>query len=303
MNNKAEGRSAVAKYLIWAFVPAYIIQAGAAYLYRRGAVQAGQLVIAAMMYVPALAAVLAGARLKDLGWNPRIRKNIRPILAAWLSPAALTALGAVLYFLIFPAHFDASGTYITANAGEEALRQLEAQGISYPLYVLVSAVSAVTFAPLINTLAALGEEIGWRGFLYPRLKERFGRVHGLLLGGVIWGAWHWPLIWLIGYEYGAAAGNAAGYGGFPVSGMLLFCVITVGWGILHDWLYEKSGSIWVPALFHGAINAETTIPIMLCLTDTGSARLLGPASVGILAGLPLLIAAAIVFIRHKDPEK
>ena len=81
--------------------------------------------------------------------------------------------------------------------------------------------------------------------------------------------------------------------------MLLFCVITVGWGILHDWLYEKSGCIWVPSLFHGAINAAATIPLAICLTDTGSARLLGPAPMGILAGLPLLIAAAVVFFRKK----
>ena len=147
---------------------------------------------------------------------------------------------------------------------------------------------------------ALGEEIGWRGFLYPQLKARFGRRRGWLLGGVIWAAWHWPLIWLIGYEYGAAAGNAAGYFGFPVTGMLLFCVIAAGWGILHDALYEKSGTIWVPALLHGAINAAGTLPLAVCLPDSGSARLLGPEPMGILAGLPFLIAAAAVFLHTKE---
>ena len=149
----------------------------------------------------------------------------------------------------------------------------------------------MTYAPLINTVVALGEELGWRGFLYPQLNARFGRKTSRLLGGVIWGAWHWPLIWLTGYEYGAA------YFGFPVVGMLLFCFITVGLGILHDRLYEISGSIWVPALFHGAINAAATLPAAICLTDTGSARLLGPAPNGLLAGLPFLIAAAMVYFR------
>ena len=301
---KAEfNKTQVIRYLIWTFALAYGIQIGAAYLYSHVNKMIGQLVIAAMMFVPTLGVLLAGAKLKGMGWKPQIRKNVGPILFAWFAPIVLSVAGAALYFLVFPGHFDLSGAYLTANAGPEVLEQMEAQGLTIPVYVLITAVCSFTYAPLINTPLALGEEIGWRGFLYPQLKARFGTRRGWLLGGVIWGAWHWPLIWLIGYEYGAAAGNAAGYGGFPVSGMLLFCVITVGWGILHDWLYEKSGSIWVPALFHGAINAETTIPIMLCLTDTGSARLLGPASVGILAGLPLLIAAAIVFIRHKDSEK
>ena len=81
--------------------------------------------------------------------------------------------------------------------------------------------------------------------------------------------------------------------------MLLFSVITIGWGILHDWLYEKSGTIWAPALFHGAINATASLPLMVCLADTGSARLLGPAPIGILAGLPFLAVAAVLLWREK----
>ncbi|MBR5382502.1 MAG: CPBP family intramembrane metalloprotease, partial [Clostridia bacterium] len=133
-----------------------------------------------------------------------------------------------------------------------------------------------------------------------QLKAGFGRRKGWLLAGVIWGAWHWPLIWLIGYEYGAAVANSAGYVGFPVTGMLLFCVVTVVWGILHDWLYEKTGSIWVPSVFHGAINTAAALPLLVCLTDTGSARLLGPQAMGIIAVLPFLIAAAALLFRSRE---
>ena len=288
----------VMKYLAWTFGLAWAVQFAAAPLYRANRAN-GQLALAAMMFVPALGALLAGGKLSGMGWRPRVRQNLRLLLVAWFAPALLTALGAALYFLAFPGHFDLSGAYLAASGGAEALKQLEAQGLSYPIYVLISAVAAVTHGPLINTFVALGEEIGWRGFLYPRLKARFGRRVGWLLGGAIWGAWHWPRIWLIGYEYGAATGNAAGYFGFPVTGMLLFCIIAVGLGILHDGLYEKSGSIWVPSLFHGAFNAAATLPLMACLTDTGSARLLGPAPAGVLAGLPLLIAAAALFVRAR----
>ena len=84
--------------------------------------------------------------------------------------------------------------------------------------------------------------------------------------------------------------------------MLLFCVITAGWGVLHDWLYEKSGSIWVPSLFHGAINAAAALPLTVCLTNTGSARLLGPVPNGLIAGLPFLTAAAVLTLRRKKTE-
>ena len=288
----------VITYLAWAFGLAYIIQIGAAYLYNNGNAAAGQLVVAAMMFVPAVSVLLSGARYKGMGWKPQIRKNLKFILTAWFSPLILTVLGAGLYFLVFPSHFDLSGEFMTVSAGAEALAQMEAQGVTYPMYVLITLAGALTYAPLMNMFLALGEEIGWRGFLYPQLKERFGRRKGWLIGGVIWGAWHWPLIWLIGYEYGAAEANPSGYIGFPITGMLLFCIITVGWGILHDWLYEKSGCIWVPSILHGAINAAGTLPLAICITDTGSARLLGPAPMGILAGLPFLAAAAVLYLRE-----
>ncbi|MBR2521966.1 MAG: CPBP family intramembrane metalloprotease [Coriobacteriales bacterium] len=289
-------RAQVVKYLVWTFAVAYAIQVGAAYLCNNGNAMIGQLAISAVMFVPLLGVLICGAGLRGLGWKPQIRKNIKSILIAWFAPIILTAIGAGLYFLVFPEHFDLSGEYLIASGAAEALGQMDAQGLSYPMYVLISAVSAVTYAPLINMILALGEEVGWRGFLYPQLKARLGRRKGLLLGGVIWGAWHWPLIWLIGYEYGAD------YVGFPIIGMLLFCIITTGWGILHDWLYERSGSIWLPSLLHGAVNAAAALPLSVCITSIGSARLLGPAPVGVIAGLPFLVVAAVLLLREKRSD-
>ena len=303
MRNAEYNKLKVIKFLLWTFSLAYIIQIGAAYLYNNVNRLIGQLTVAGMMFIPALGVLLSGAGLKDMGWKPQIRKNIKPILIAWLAPVILTVIGAGLYFLVFPGHFDLSGDYIVMSGGAEALSQMQAQGISYPLYALIGVIASITYAPLINAFLALGEEIGWRGFLYPQLKARFGRKKGWLLGGIIWGAWHWPLIWLIGYEYGAAAGNPAGYVGFPVIGMLLFSTIAAGWGILHDWLYERSGSIWIPSLLHGAVNAAATLPLSVCLTNTGSARLLGPAPNGIIAGLPFLAFASILLLRKEEEQK
>ena len=299
---KAEfNKTQVLKYLLWTFIPAYIIQFCAAPLYNNHT-QIAQLVIMAMMFVPTLGVFLPGADMKSISWKPQIRKNLRTILVAWFAPVILTAAGAVIYFLVFPKHFDLSGEYITLLGGAAVMEQMKAQGISYSNYILIGLISSITFAPLVNMFAALGEEIGWRGFLYPQLEARFGRTKGWLLGGVIWGAWHWPLIWLIGYEYGAASGNPIGYAGFPVTGMMVFCVSTAGLGILHAWLYEKSGSIWIPSLLHGAINAAAGNPLMVCLTNTGSARLLGPAPNGILSGLPFLVIGAVLLLGKKNSK-
>jgi len=293
MNHLNFHQSQVVKYLLWTFALAYLIQAGVGLLYGNGNAATGQLLMAGMMFVPTLGVLLAGGKLSGVGWKPLIRKNLKYYLIAWFGPAILTATGALLYFLIFPGHFDLSGSFLVASAGEEALEQMEAQGLTYPMYVLISAIGSITYAPLLNMILALGEEIGWRGFLYPQLKARFGRTKGWIWGGVIWGAWHWPVIWLIGYEYGFD------YVGFPAVGMLIFCVFTVALGILCDWLYERSGSIWLPSICHGAINAAATIPLAVSLADTASARLLGPAPNGLIAGLPFVAAAAVLILRGK----
>ena len=193
MRSNEINKKQVVRYLLWTFAAAYLVQFLSASLYNRNR-QAGQLVLAAMMFVPTLGVFLSGAGFSGMGWKPRIRKNIKIILAAWFGPLILTAAGALIYFLLFPGHFDLSGGYLTVLAGEEALEQMKAQGLSYPLYVMVNVISSITYAPLINMFAALGEEIGWRGFLYPQLEAGFGRRKGWLLGGFIWGAWHWPLM-------------------------------------------------------------------------------------------------------------
>ncbi len=293
MHNKEYKKEKVVKYLIFTFGLAYMIQIAVWLLYKNGNIGAGQLVMAGMMFVPLLGVLFADGDIKNMGWKPNIRQNVKSILIAWFVPAILTALGCVLYFLFFPKHFDLSGSFLAASAGEQALEQLRAQGITYPMYVIITAISSVTYAPVINALPALGEETGWRGFLYPQLKIKYGKKKGCLLGGIIWGAWHWPLIWLIGYEYGSE------YIGFPITGMLLFCIFTIISGALSDWLYEQSQSIWLPSIFHGAINAAATIPLAICSVMEGTTRLLGPAPNGLIGGLPLFIFVLIILLKEK----
>ena len=297
MSDVIFNKKGTVKYLAWTFLIAWIMQVVAAVLYWRGLTVFGQLLLAVIMFAPLFGVLLSGNKLSGMGWIPRLKGKFKFLFAAWFLPALMTAIGAVLYFVVFPGHFDLSGEYLVEAAGPEVLEQLEAQGLTYPLYILINAVSCLAYAPLINMFIAVGEEAGWRGVLYPQLKAKFGKRRGWLIGGVIWGMWHWPLIGLIGYEYGTD------YFGFPIVGMLLFCFITIVLGIWCDWLYEKSQCIWIPSIFHGAVNAVATIPMAICITNTGPARLLGPAPVGVLAGLPMIICAVILLFKSDKTER
>lgn len=163
---------------------------------------AAQLIMSAMMFVPLLGVLVSGAGLKGMGWKLKFKGNIPVLLFGWFMPAILTAIGAAIYFLVFPAHLDLTGQYMVEIGQGAVLEQMEAAGMTYTTQIIISSISCITYAPIINAIVAVGEEAGWRGYMYPVLKKRFGRGGGYILGGIIWGMWHWPLIMLTGYEYG-----------------------------------------------------------------------------------------------------
>lgn len=287
-------------YLIWAFALAWPIQALASYYALQGKASVFQLLMMGCMFAPFLATILAKIPLGDMGWKPALRGKWRWVLAAWLAPAVLAALGAGLYFLCFPGRLDLTGkmylAQLEASGGEEALLQYQTQTLPASFFVLIQAIAALTYAPVMNTFLSLGEEVGWRGAMLPRLKARFGRQKGWLLGGLIWGLWHWPVIVVAGYEYGL------NYWGAPVLGPLLFCLFTTALGLLLDYVYEKTRCIWVPSLGHGAINAVAAIPLLFLEPAYAGGTILGPAMVGLIGGIPLFLLGAAVLAKAGKAE-
>ncbi len=272
-------------YLVIAFLGAWILQILASMM--GGA--AFQLILSVSMFVPLLGVLVAKKGLSyeksGVHWGLHIKKNWKMLLFAWFVPAVLSALGAALYFLVFRDQFDPSFGYLKSTGAEAA-------GLPIGVLVATSIASSLIYAPIINAFFAVGEEVGWRGYLTPTLQKKFGKKPGLLIAGVIWGVWHAPVICLAGYEYGT------GYWGAPVTGVLLFCVITIAMGILLSYLYDKTQSIWIPAICHGSINGMAGIP-MLFTDGTSTNMLLGPAINGLIAGIPLFILAIYLF-RKKD---
>ena len=180
---------------------------------------------------------------------------------------------------------------MAATYGEELVEQLTAAGLTVPLYAVVAIIQSVTYAPVFNGLIALGEEVGWRGVMYPMLRDKLGKTKGRILGGVIWGAWHWPVMILAGYEYGLS------YWGAPFVGMALFCLCTVSMGILLDMVYEKTNCIWVPAVMHGAFNAAATIPVVFLNPEYTDQMIVGPAPNGILSMIPMFLVVGLLLVK------
>lgn len=97
------------------------------------------------------------------------------------------------------------GVHPADFTGFSAFRQMldgqaGAAEIPMPVGTLVALqLALMPGAAFINLLPALGEELGWRGWLLPKPLP-LGTLPALLVSGVIWGLWHAPII-LLGYNY------------------------------------------------------------------------------------------------------
>lgn len=206
-------------------------------------------------------------------------------LAAWFLPGLLTLVGAAFFFLIFPQYFDPKLSMLT--------EQLQAQGtqpmINLWLVVAIQALQAMLIAPLLNAISTFGEEFGWRGYLQPKLMP-LGSRKAILLTGLIWGIWHWPII-LMGYNFGAD------YWGAPFLGPLAMVWFTLTLSIIFGWLTIKTDTVWPAVIAHGALNGITAIGVLL-LRGTPS-TLLGPAPIGFVGGIGLTVVALTLLVHPR----
>lgn len=96
----------------------------------------------------------------------------------------------------------------------------------------------------LNLAFALGEELGWRGFLVPKLAERFSFATTAFVSGIIWATWHMPLIIFADYN-----------GGTPtLYSIACFAIMVVGISFPFAWLRLRSGSVWPVAILHASHN-------------------------------------------------
>lgn len=281
-------KKTITVYVAAAFALAWAAWIGTAMIFGADSMQY-TLALSLGMLAPLLAAIIASGGISParsgILWRPAIKGNVKWYIAALVLPTALTLLGAVIYYAVFPERFDTEYTMLVPL--------LEGSGISPRQYLLLMLLQCMTLAPFINAVFAVGEEAGWRGFMYPRLQKRFGYRRGMVIGGIIWGLWHLPAT-VMGHNFGF------GYWGYPITGILTMCLFCVGLGILLGFLYEKSGSVWPCALAHGAINAVGSLPGYVMLPEADFCSLVGPSPVGFLSGLPIFIIAAVLLFAGRS---
>lgn len=192
-------------------------------------------------------------------------------LLAWLLPLLVVGL------------MSAEGVALGLGAPDFTLAQaIAAQSVGRDLSAMegigLLIVPQVLLTALVATPILFGEEFGWRGFLQRRLYPN-APIISAVVTGVIWGVWHYPLIFR-GYNY---PDN-------PVLGAAVFTVITVLFSYIFGWFYRRGASIWCNSLAHAATNTVGSLAL-LWLAGMGGPILISYG--GLLALAPLTLVAIV----------
>ena len=226
-----------------------------------------------LMLSPALAATITRLVLRegfaDVSFRFGGRRTVRALVLGLALPLLAGSLAYGLAYLTGLARFappalSLAGTLVSPVAG----------------FALIL-VLAATLGTLILLPAAAGEEIGWRGYLLPRLIAA-GAPRPGLLSGLIWGAWH--LVPLFASDYAA--------GPSPLFSATNLLIATVSFGSILVWMRLGTGSIWPCVVAHAAWNA--VINGAFDLATQGPAATFWTGESGFLVMLVLLLATLVI---------
>ena len=146
-----------------------------------------------------------------------------------------------LVALLLPALIVLGAVYLFSLFGGPGLDFSRYQ----PLYSLIPMII------LITLLNGVGEELGWRGFMLPRLQSRYNALVSSLIVGFFWGLWHAPVYFIAGTAQSILRSQV----GF-LAGLLLFILSTMAISVTFTWVFNNTrGSVLIAALLHGATNA------------------------------------------------
>ena len=217
----------------------------------------------------------------------RVWKNMKYWLLSALVPGILIAIGATIYYLVFPEQY--SGVFqIGARLGTD----MEIVVGSPLLLALVCIAVSAMMIPI--QLLELGEEIGWRGYLLGFQVEKYGERKAALINGIEWGLAHLPLVYF-GFNYSLENWGA------PWSNMAVMMVTCVVLGILLSYATIRTGNCMYAAIIHGVVNVIGELPVYLSKDMVSG--LLGPNPIGLLAMLPLVVVAVLCFWKMGSKTK
>jgi len=192
-----------------------------------------------LMFSPALAALLTqfmySKNLRGFGW---MWGKTRYQILAYAVPMVYVLMS---YILILSLGLGKLNTEIASEV------------------TIVDILLSATMGVFVNCIIVIGEEIGWRGFLLPKLAKSISFTKASMIVGTIWILCHIPILLFADYNTSST----------PVwYGLVCFSVAAMGVNIAINWLRLKSGSVWTAVIFH-AVHNQFVQDLDPLIIDTG----------------------------------
>jgi len=239
---------------------------------------------AGLMWCPGISALLTcrilNRKISTLGWSWGKTKYQ---LKAWLVPALY---GFIAYLIIWA--FGWGGFYdkdfVRQAAGSFGWDPLP-DWLVIPLFVIVRGI----FGMVGVAAKALGEEIGWRGFLVPEMSRHMNFTQTSLVIGLIWAVWHFPVLLFADYNSGTPAWYA----------LSCFTVMVISVSLIFSWFRVKSNSLWTAVILHASHNLFIQSIFSPLTRDTGITKYFG-GEFGLIVPLVALCFAIYFWSRRAE---
>lgn len=277
-----DSRKAIGLFVFFTFALSAIYYAIIIHIGKLGAGNGTYVV--GLMYCPALSALITCRILKrkiaDLGWkwgNPRYQ------LWAYLVPLIYSVFSYLIIWVTGWGGFYNTGFVrdVAQSFGWERL----SDGTVIVLYFVFTGIYGMA-----GSMAhALGEEIGWRGFLVPELSKSNSYTKTSLIVGLIWALWHFPILIFADYNSGTPAWF----------GLSCFTVMVVSISFVFTWFRLKSNSLWTAVILHASHNLFIQRFFTPMTTDTGHTKYFID-EFGVVVPVICVITAIYFWSRRKE---
>jgi membrane protease YdiL (CAAX protease family) len=207
-----------------------------------------------LMWCPGLAALVTCRAKKipiaSLGWQ---WAGLRYQAASYLIPPAYAL---VAYIFIWSTGW---GAFPNPKFLTDAVTSIGIKGTPPWADAALLIVLHASFGFVRACSSALGEEIGWRGFLTPHLTAKLGFRRASVLTGLIWAIWHYPILLFADYNTGTPGWYA----------LTCFTVMIVAMSVIYAWFRLKTGSLWTATFLHASHNLVLQTILTPLTADTG----------------------------------
>ena len=206
---------------------------------RAGKTDAGKLLfVTGAMWSPALATFatkrIFGENIRALPWKWGDDRY------PWLGYVIPILYVLPLYLLVWATGLGGFDTSFVEKTAFEFGWQTFPPALAVTLFVLFTA----TLGLVAKLSRALGEEIGWRGFLVPELAKVVNFPMIGLISGLMWAAYHYPVLLFGDYNAGAPAWYS----------LTCFTLMVIADSFIMAWLTLRSQSLWPAAILHASHN-------------------------------------------------